>query len=155
MRAFCAGQAQISHEKQAASVSARELEKKISLSTIAYQGLEESLHQAEAAKLEAQDKGAELLRETARTAAEMSEVRLAMATALEESRAEKHNREALQADLAVLREKYSALKRRFVDAGKKVRMHNSSSPWRGECRRSTIRRSGSLWRRVSVSYQVV
>ncbi|CAN0293993.1 unnamed protein product [Pylaiella littoralis] len=113
-------QAQISHEKQAASVSARELEKKISLSTIAYQGLEESLHQAEAAKLEAQDKGAELLREAARTAAEMSEVRLAMATALEESRAEKHNREALQADLAVLREKYSALKRRFVDAGKKV-----------------------------------
>lgn len=43
-----------------------------------------------------------------------------MSRALEEARAEKERREALQADLAALREKYSALKRRFVDAGRKV-----------------------------------
>lgn len=50
----------------------------------------------------------------------MGEARLAMAQALEESRAEKEARDALQTELAALREKYSALKRRFVDAGKKV-----------------------------------
>lgn len=50
----------------------------------------------------------------------MGEARLAMATASEESRVETETREALQTELAALREKYSALKRRFVDAGKKV-----------------------------------
>lgn len=110
----------MSHDKQAASASTRELEKKISLSTIAHQGLEESLQQSEAAKLQAQEKGAELSRETARVEAEMSEARLSMAAALEELQAERERRGALQADLTVLREKYSALKRRFVDAGRKV-----------------------------------
>lgn len=117
-----ATQAQISYDKQTADAAARELEEKISLSTFAHRGLKESLRQVEAAKLQAEAKHAELLRDTARTEAELSEARSAMANALEESLAEKETREALQAELATLREKYSALKRRFVDAGKKVRV---------------------------------
>lgn len=42
---------------------------------------------------------------------------------------EKEAREALQAELAALREKYSALKRRFVDAGKKVRSQVTGAWW--------------------------
>lgn len=60
------------------------------------------------------------MRESARTGEELREARLAMSRALEEARAEKERREALRGDLLALREKYSALKRRFVDAGRKV-----------------------------------
>lgn len=121
-RCFVDQQAQISHDEQSASASARELEKKISLSTIANQRLGASLQQAEAAKLQAQEKGAELSLETARIEAEVSEARLSMAAALEELQTEKERGGTLQADLTALREKYSALKRRFVDAGRKVRI---------------------------------
>ena len=116
-----ATQAQISYDKEIANAAARELEEKISLSTFAHRGLKESLEQAEAAKLQAEAKHAELLRDAARAKAELGEARLAMAKALEESQIEKDARKALQTELAALREKYSALKRRFVDAGKKVR----------------------------------
>ncbi|CAM9982948.1 unnamed protein product [Ectocarpus sp. 13 AM-2016] len=113
-------QAQISYDQETAKASARDLEEKISLSTIAYQGLEKSLQQAQEAKRQAEAKGEGLVRESARTDKELREARLAMSRALEEARAEKERREALQADLTALREKYSALKRRFVDAGRKV-----------------------------------
>lgn len=120
MPRYFRNQAQASYDKQTANAAARELEEKISLSTFAHRGLTESLEQAEAARLQAEEKHAELSRDAARTEAELSEARLAIAKALEELRLEKEAREALQAELAALREKYSALKRRFVDAGKKV-----------------------------------
>lgn len=117
----CAHQAQLSYDRRTTQASARELEEKISLSAAALQGLRESLRQAEADKLQAEAKGAELLRATARAEAELRDARAETGAAIEETRTEKEAREALQAELATLREKYSALKRRFVDAGKKVR----------------------------------
>lgn len=116
-----ATQAQIFYDKESANADVRRLEEKISLSTFTHRGLKESLEQAEAAKLQAEAKHAELLRDASRTEAELSEARLVMAKALGESRVEEEAREVLQTELAALREKYSALKRRFVDAGKKVR----------------------------------
>lgn len=114
-------QAQLSYDRRTAQASARELEEKISLSAAALQGLRESLRQAEAAKLQAEAKGAELLQATARAEAELRDARAEIGAAIEETRTEREAREALQAELAALREKYSVLKRRFVDAGKKVR----------------------------------
>ncbi|CAM9157154.1 unnamed protein product [Hapterophycus canaliculatus] len=113
-------QAQISCDKETASARAEDLENKISLSAAARHSLEESLRQAESAKLQADAKGAELLLRSAKAEAEVRQARSALDRAVDESRVEKERREALQADLAALREKYSALKRRFVDAGRKV-----------------------------------
>lgn len=78
------------------------------------------LRQANADKLQAEAKLAEQVIHSAKAEAEVRQARSAVDKALEESRAEKERREALEADLATLREKYSALKRRFVDAGRKV-----------------------------------
>lgn len=125
------------------------MEEKISLSTFAHRGLKESLQQAEAAKLQAEAKHTELLRDAARTEAELGEARLAMANALEEARAEKETREALQTELAALRERYSALKRRFVDAGKKVRARLAGGAFRWK----SVGRPNNVWpAAVTVAY---
>lgn len=114
-------QAQISYDKDAAAVSARELEEKLSRSNIAQEGLAARIQQAEAARLSAELKAAELLRRSSEMEVELSEALSATDKALGESLTERARVEAMQGDLANLREKYSTLKRRYVDAGRKVR----------------------------------
>lgn len=114
-------QAQISYDKETAAVSVRELEEKISRSNTAQEALAARVHEAEAARLAAELKATELLRRSSQLEAELSEALSATDKALEESQSERARVEALQGDLANLREKYSTLKRRYVDAGRKVR----------------------------------
>lgn len=113
-------QAQISYDKESAAVSARQLEEKLSRSNTAQEGLAARLHEAEAVKLAAELKAAELLRRSSKVEVELSEALSATNKALEESLGERARVEAMQGDLANLREKYSTLKRRYVDAGRKV-----------------------------------
>lgn len=114
-------QAQISYDKDAAAVSARELEEKISRSNTAQESLAARIREAEAARVAAELKAGELLRRSSLMESELSEALEATDKALEESLAERARVEAMQGDLATLRDKYSTLKRRYVDAGRKVR----------------------------------
>lgn len=101
-------------------MSARELEEKLSRSKTAQEGLAARIHEAETARLAAELKAAELLRRSSQVEVELSEALSATDKALEESLAERARVEAMQGDLANLREKYSTLKRRYLDAGRKV-----------------------------------
>ena len=100
-------QAQISYDKETAAVSVRELEEKISRSNTAQEALAARVHEAEAARLAAELKATELLRRSSQLEAELSEALSATDKALEESQSERARVEALQGDLANLREKYS------------------------------------------------
>ena len=102
-------------------MSARELEEKLSRSSTAQEGLAARVQQAEAAKLTAERKAAEVLRRSSEMEVELSEALSAADKALDQSLTERARVEAMQGDLANLREKYSTLKRRYVDAGRKVR----------------------------------
>lgn len=117
---FTPSQAQLSYDKESAAVSARELEEKLSRSNTAQEGLAAKLHEAEAARLAAELKAAELLRRSSQVEVDLSEALSATDKALEESLGERARVEAMLGDLANLREKYSTLKRRYVDAGRKV-----------------------------------
>lgn len=101
-------------------MSARELEEKLSRSNIAQEGLAARINEAETARLAAELKAAELLRRSSQMEVDLSEALSATDKALEESLAERARVEGMQGDLANLREKYSTLKRRYVDAGRKV-----------------------------------
>lgn len=91
------------------------------------EGLQARVHEAEAAKLAAEQTSTELLRHASKIEAELTEAQGATGRALEESRTERARTEAIKVDLTTLRDKYSALKRRYADAGRKVRSSGVSA----------------------------
>lgn len=113
-------QAQASTKENAAAASARELEEKVARLISVQEDLEKKVRNADTIKVAAEVKVSELLRKSLSIEVELSEVRREMEGALEKSRAERVRVETAQADLASLREKFSTLKRRYVDAGRKV-----------------------------------
>lgn len=113
-------QAQESYDKEAAAASARELERSISRSNIMREGLEVRAREADAAKLAAEQNAAQLARDSFKVEAELREARRTMRDLEGDSQAERVRMETASADLSTLREKYSVLKRRYVEAGRKV-----------------------------------
>lgn len=113
-------QAQISYDKEAAAASARELERSISRSNITRKNLEVRAREADAAKLAAEQNAAQLARDSSKVEAELSEARRAMRDLEGDSQAQRVRMETAAADLSNLREKYSVIKRRYVEAGRKV-----------------------------------
>lgn len=115
-----APQAQVSYDKEAAAASARELERSISRSNIRRESLEVRAREADAAKLAAEQNAAQLARDSFKLEAELREARRTIRDLEGDSQAERVRMETAAADLATLREKYSVLKRRYVEAGRKV-----------------------------------
>lgn len=113
-------QTQLSYDKEMATASARELERRISHSSILREGLEARAREADAAKLAAEQNAAQLERDSLKVEAELGEARKGMRDLVGESQAERVRMETMAADLESSREKYSVLKRRYGDAGRKV-----------------------------------
>lgn len=117
----CPQQTQITRDKETVAVAVRGLEEQLSRSSSVITNLEARVHEAESAKLTAEQRTTEISQNVSKLGVELSQVREESTRLKAESRANRTKMESINAELETLREKYTTLKRRYADAGRKVR----------------------------------
>lgn len=113
-------QIQLARQHEAAALSNTKLEERLSLASVNLHSLEARLRDIEDAKQTSTEKYTELTRKCLSLEDELAQARQRVADLTAESQIERARTDTLQGDLAALRDKYSALKRRMAEAGRKV-----------------------------------